>query len=197
MRTQRFVLDTSAFTGISEKKKVIEGHIKKTINLIAKAKKKNISCYIPPSVWQELKKLLEGKKIKKSTIDKLDAWTIEKSPSRFELQVPAEFIYEYVGEVHERFNRGLREAEKAVLQTHHKPETHANIIRELRDKYRTAVRKGILDSKEDLDVLLLAKELKGGVVAADEGILRWAKKWGIRYETAHTFTKMLAEYVKR
>lgn len=197
MRTQRFVLDTSAFTGLGEEKKAIEKHIEKLAELIAKAKKRDVSCYIAPSVWEELQRLLIEKGIKKTVIEKLDAWTIEKAPSRYELSVPAEFLFEYVGEVRERFNKGLREAEKAVMGTHHKPETHAEIIRELRDKYRTAVRKGILDSKEDLEVLLLAKELNAGVVAADEGILKWAKKWGIRHEGAATFRKMLEAQLRR
>lgn len=197
MRSQRFVLDTSAFTGLGEKKKEIEIHIGKLTDLIAKARKKDVSCYVTPSVWEEMKKILGDKKIKKAVVEKLDAWTIEKAPSRCELNIPAEFLYEYVGAVRERFNRGLREAEKAVLATHHMPETHAKIITELRDKYRTAVRKGILDSQEDLDVLLLAKELGAGVVSSDEGLLNWAKRWGIRYETGPTFRMLLAEQIKR
>jgi RNA ligase partner protein len=197
MKTQRFVLDTSAFTGLSDSKASIEKHISKLILLISKARKANISCYVPPSVWKELKAMLERKKISRTLIEKLDAWTIEKSPSRFETSIPAEFLYEYVKEIREHINKGLREAEKAVIKTHHKPETHEKVISELRDGYRKAMRKGLLDSEEDLDVLLLGKELNAGIVASDEGILSWAKQWGIRYEDANTFRRLLEEHLKK
>lgn len=196
MRRQRFVLDTSAFTGLSESKAAIEKHIAKLIKLIGAAKKAGVSCYLPPSVWDELKGMLERKGISKKLIDNLDVWTIEKAPSRLELSVPAEFIYEYIMEVRNRIDKGLREAEKAVLKTHHAPESHGNIIGELRQKYKLAMRQGMLDSKEDLDVLLLAKELNAGIVAADEGIMRWAKRWGLRYEQARLFPRLVEEYLK-
>lgn len=188
---QRFVLDTSAFTAGA----VTEERIVLTVLLVAEAKRKaNISCYIPPSVWEELAGMLERKGISRETTRILDAWTIQKAPSRFELAVPSEFIYEYIGEVRERFNRGLREAEKAVLKKGAAPE---NIIKELRESYRTAIRKGLVDSHEDLDVLMLAKELSAGIVAKDEGIMKWAKKWGIRFIDADSFPRLLEEYVRK
>jgi hypothetical protein len=195
LRLQRFVLDTSAFTGISEDKEHISKHIEDTINLLSEAKVANISCYMPPSIWDELSGMLERKGISHALIEKLDTWTVQKAPSRMEMKVPAEFIYDYIGEVRERFNKALREAEAAIVKTHHAPETHGRVIAELRDKYRSAVRQGILDSKEDLDVLLLAKELKAGIVARDEGIMKWAKQWGIRFVDGHVFPRLLKEYI--
>ena len=54
-------------------------------------------------------------------------------------------------------------------------------IADLRKKYRAALREGIIDSKEDVDLILLAKELDGILVTADTGIVKWADKLGIRY----------------
>lgn len=192
---QRFVLDTSAFTGLNLEKKQIEKHILNLIKLISTAKKAGISCYTPPSVWTELKQMLENKGISKRHIHILDVWLIQKAPSMTELMVPSEFLYDYVGEVRERFNKGLREAEKAVLSKGgNRPDEI--VIKELREKYKTSMRQGILDSKEDLDILLLAKELNAGVVANDEGIQKWAKKWGIRLINCFCFPELLREYSK-
>jgi len=194
MKKQRFVLDTSAFTNLGKSKKEINKNIGELIDLICKCKDAGVSCYTPPLVWKELKGILEGKRISKIMINKLDAWLIQKSPSRYELLVPAEFLYEYVSEVRGRFNKGLRESEKAVLSVGgNRPDPL--VIKELRDKYRVAMRQGMLDSKEDLEVLLLAKELDAGVVATDAGIAKWAKDWGIRFIDARAFPRLIKEYI--
>ena len=109
---------------------------------------------------------------------------------------PTEFIYQYVGEIRDRFNKGLRESEKAVLaKGGNRPDSA--VIKDLREKYRVAIRKGILDSKEDLDVLLLAKEMKASVVAKDEGIMEWAEKWGIPFIEAESFPKLLKQRINK
>ena len=194
MKRQRFVLDTSAFMNLGSTKKGINKNIENLAGLISECKDVGVSCYTPPLVWKELKGMLERKKLSKATINKLDAWLIQKSPSRYELQVPSEFLYEYIAEVRNRFNKGLRESEKAVLAIGgNRPDP--DVIRDLRDKYRTAMRQGLLDSIEDLEVLLLAKELGAGVVAKDAGIKRWAREWGIRFIDADSFPKLMKEYV--
>jgi len=157
---------------------------------IAKAKKRGVKVYCPPSVWTELVRMLDNKGLSSKTVNKLDTYVIQKSPSRMELMLPSQFLHDYVVEVRERLNKGLREAEKAVGRTGGK-ETSEEIISDLRDKYRIAVRKGLLDSKEDLDVLLLAKELGATVIAKDEGIREWAEKWGIRFIDSRNFAKHL------
>ena len=194
-----FVLDTSAFTGIGTKNKAqIMKHIKDMTELISAARGKNVSCYTPPVVWQELSEMLRTKKVPKRIIQDLDASTIQKSPSTLEMQAPAEFIYQYVNEVRNRFYRGLREAEKAVIKgAKGKEEDAGDIIRDLREKYKTAIRQGMLDSTEDLEVLLLAKELNAGVVTQDEGIKHWANKWGIRFIDGESFVKLLKQRVSK
>ncbi|MEM0372853.1 MAG: RNA ligase partner protein [archaeon] len=196
MKTQRFVLDTSAFTGVSMPKKGIEKRILKMIKLISDAKSASVTCYCPPSVWKELRGMLENKKIPAKEIKKLDAWLVKKTPSVSEIDVPSEFLYEYVSEVRERFNRGLREAEKAVLaKGGNRPDDI--VIRDLRENYKKNMRQGILDSIEDLEILLLAKELDAGVVTGDDGIRKWANKWGIRLVDHGIFPELLQEYVKK
>jgi len=69
-------------------------------------------------------------------------------------------------------------------------------INTARDKYRTALRYGILDSGPDIDVLLLAKELDAAVVASDMGVQKWAEQLGLRFVEAKSFPAMLKEYLQ-
>lgn len=41
------------------------------------------------------------------------------------------------------------------------------------------MRRGIIDSKEDADLLLFSYELDGILVTADEGLSKWADKAGV------------------
>lgn len=197
LEKQKFIIDTSAFTAAGDSGEEIKENIKTLVDLISDAKKANITCYTPPSVWEETEKMLENKDLDKELINKLNSWLIQKSPSKAELKVPAKFIYQYVLELRENINKGLREAEKAVMKTEEGPEPVEEVISELRDKYRVALRKGIIDSTEDLSVLLLAKELGGGIVAKDKGIEDWSKEWGIRYIDAEAFPSLIKEHLRK
>ena len=84
-----------------------------------------------------------------------------------------------------------RGEKKAQIET----EIIGKAIADFRKRYRQALRKGTLDSAPDLDVLLLAKELGAGVVAADEGIKVWAERLGLRFLSAKAFPKMMNEYL--
>jgi hypothetical protein len=70
------------------------------------------------------------------------------------------------------------------------------LISRFRERYRSALRGGILDSEPDIAVLLLAKELEAGVVSSDTGIRKWAEKLGLRFVEASKFPRMLREYLK-
>jgi RNA ligase partner protein len=70
-----------------------------------------------------------------------------------------------------------------------------SIIRKFREKYRAALRYGILDSAPDIDVLLLAKELDAAVVSQDLGIQRWAEQLGLRFMESRSFPVMIKDYM--
>jgi len=53
------------------------------------------------------------------------------------------------------------------------------LIKTLRNEYRQALREGIIDSKEDFDLLLLSKEIKGMLATSDKGLIKWAFKLGV------------------
>ncbi len=189
---QRFVLDTTAFTIYREEKE-----LKKFVELIAKARKKlDISCHIPyPTAYNELMAILRSREYDKKLLLKIDTWIVKKTPDRYAVHLPAEILYEYISDIRERINRGLRIAEEILRES--RKTSLSKLLSKLRDKYREALRKGILDSREDLDVLILAKELNAAVVTNDEGIERWAEKLGLRFVPADLFPKILEEYLKR
>ncbi len=209
---QRFVLDTTAITdaGLREK----EGYAslcesaQEILDLIAKARLKlNISCYIPyPTVYTELVSFLKRHKCDEEVFVKLDTWLVKKTPNRYEVKIPAMIFYEYVSTMRQKINKGRKIAEEfiwessaiAVKYAENREELEKEIgslISKFRDKYRNALRQGILDSAPDLDVLLLAKELEAGVVSSDQGIRKWSERLGLRFVEASKFPRMLKEYL--
>lgn len=216
---QRFVLDTTALTGVHAReevgagvKEICEG-MSRIIDLVAQARiKLDISCHIPfPTVYNEIRDYINRYACGEGVLVKVDTWLVKKTPNRYEVKIPSEVLYEYVSNMRERMNKGMKVAEdfiweaateSIVLST--KGESREKIereivgktIRDFREKYRDALRFGILDSSPDIDVLLLAKEMDAGVVASDEGIRMWAERLGLRFVDASTFPHMLKEYLR-
>ncbi|MFB6267739.1 MAG: PIN domain-containing protein, partial [Halodesulfurarchaeum sp.] len=50
-------------------------------------------------------------------------------------------------------------------------------------------------SREDFDLLILARELEAGVVTEDQGIINWAEDFGLRYMRGREFPDLLEEYL--
>lgn len=212
---QRFVLDTTALTSIElrHRDETLCQAMERVLHMIGEARMKlNISCHIPyPTVYNEMKQFIRRYGCDKSILVELDTWLVKKTPSRFEVKIPSEVFYEYVKDMRERMNRGMKVGESCIRLSAAEAqelsgkgfgkrridrESTGNIIKDFRAKYRNALRYGTLDSAPDLDVLLLAKEMEGGVVAADEGIKKWAEQLGLRFVYGATFPKMIEEYLK-
>ena len=101
------------------------------------------------------------------------------------------FVYEFIEEMRLRINKGLRIAEKYSRKSLHnaagtksKRSPDETLIKTLRQEYRVALREGVLDSKQDFDLLLLAKELNAYLATIDGGLIHWAQKIGICCITA-------------
>lgn len=163
--------------------------------ILAKLKeKKNILCYMPPSVYEELLKFIDTKPTLEETI-----FINKKPPASYQTQIPSIFLYEFIEEFRLRVNKGLRIAEKYArkeLKESLKPAAGGiredeEIIKRLREEYRTALREGIVDSKEDFDLLLLAKELGALLATSDNGLIMWAHKLGIHCIGAEELKKLL------
>ena len=201
---QRFVLDTSVFLTeeIRADDEDLEAAIERLLDRISAAKLSlNISCYIPPSVHDELTGVLVERDVDERVLSKLETWVIKKNPARFEVTIPAELVYQFVDEMSNRVDRGLRVSEKAVRKAEDSRTDGDGrvdvdeVIGDLRSEYRSALRRGVLDSREDFDLLVLARELDAGVVTEDTGIIDWAENFGLRYLRGRDFPTLLDEYL--
>ncbi|WP_255196020.1 RNA ligase partner protein [Halorarius litoreus] len=204
---QRFVLDTSLFLTdeIRHGDESLEAALDRLLDLVAEAKLElDISCYVPPSIYEELLGMLDRRDVDDELVGRLNTWLIKKNPARFEVMIPAEIVYRFIDEMSERVNRGLRVSEKAVRKAEDsRDEADAEgmsevdrVISDLRDEYRTTLRQGVLDSREDFDLLILARELDAGVVTEDQGIINWAEDFGLRYMRGRDFPTLLDEYLQ-
>jgi hypothetical protein len=174
---ERIVIDTSVFTN-PDVYTIFGGSVKdafKNFVKLAKKLKKEYEFYMPPSVFEELSLFLGENEMPGET----DLVLRLKSPQRFNIEVPGFLLYELIEEVRNRINKGLRVAEEAVLVA--EKQSKEKIINRLRNKYREALRSGIIDSTEDVDLILLALELGAAIVSADEGVRKWAEKLGVRF----------------
>ena len=171
----RFVLDTSIFTNPNvyrqfgdTTREAVRGFVKVAVRL-------NAEFYMPGSVYDDLCKI---KDLGEVAAD-FESVVRLRSPRKFDLDIPGELLYELIDEVRQRIDHGLKIAEEAAKAALQATDDTGQLINKLRGRYREALRQGILDSKEDVDVLLLAYELDGVLVSADGGMRKWADKVGI------------------
>jgi RNA ligase partner protein len=177
MEKERFVPDTSIFTNPDVYVQFGQNPSEAFTNflLMVAELEGEVAVYIPTSVFEELKRMLHHLKLPPKARSVLKV----KSPKKYELYIPAFLMYEFIEELRNRINKGLRVAEEAVkASTYKKPE---EVLRFLRRRYREVLREGIVDSKEDLEIILLALELDAIVLSADRGVLNMADKLGLRY----------------
>jgi len=213
---QRFVLDTSLFITeeIRRDDEPLEAAVLRLLDLVATARLElNISCYVPPSIHDELGTMLRERDVDDTVFSRLDTWVVRKSPDRYGVTIPANIVYNFIDEMSDRVDRGLRVSEEAIREVEQlDPDdltrdsddgereaymTEADrVLSNLRDKYRRALRQGVLDSREDFDLLILARELDAGVVTEDRGIISWADEFGLRYVRGGQFPTLLEEYLR-
>src|SRR4030043_602615 len=173
---QRVVLDTSLFVNPDVRGSFGDTPIEALEAFLFLAAQIHIlEFYMPPSIFEELLHFVEKDKIPEDLLLILH----QKPPKKHELKCPAFLLYELIEDIRERVNKGLRIAEKAVRSLAEK--SPDEIIQDLRRKYREALREGIIERKEDVDLLLLAMELDALLVTADQGLLKWAEKLGIKW----------------
>ncbi|MCD6134521.1 MAG: RNA ligase partner protein [Candidatus Omnitrophica bacterium] len=172
MKKEAVVIDTSTFVNPASYKLFAKTPEEAFINIIDLLKRR-AKLYMPPSVMEELANFIDYTKIPPSTLTSVS----RKPPRKYEIKLPALFIYELIEEIRARVNKGLRVAEKSVRKTKNLDER--DIIQSLRQEYRLALREGIIDSKEDADLIILAKELKAKLLTCDKGLIKWAHKLGI------------------
>lgn len=191
---ERFILDTSLFTNPDVFAQFADDYQKAIRIFLDTAARVSAEFYMPTSVYDELRLI---KDITELAPD-FESVVRIRSPRRFNLLIPSEFLYEFIEEVRHRMDRGLRIAEELTKQAIQAVEgaDSGKLITKLRERYREALRQGILDSKEDVDVLLLAFELDGTLVSADEGLRKSADRVGIKIISPKYLKKILDNLIK-
>ena len=183
----RFVLDTSIFTNpdiFRDFGPDAQAAIREFARLARETRRE---FYMPGSVYEELGKI---KDLSQVAADYESVVRI-RSPRKHALTIPGALLYELIEEVRYRIDRGLRIAEEAAKEAAQLTEDPGRLINKLRGRYREALRQGILDSKEDVDVLLLSFELEAALVCADDGLRKWADKVGIEIVHPRNFRRIL------
>ncbi|HII60798.1 RNA ligase partner protein [Pyrococcus horikoshii] len=191
----KFVLDTSIFVNPDVRKKFGETPTEamKTFLHYAENLFGKVEFYMPPGIYRELMHFVEEEEVSPD----IELYIIKKPPNVHDIKIPAFVVYELIEDIRRRVDKGLRVAEKAVRESVIDTSNVDKIIQKLRRNYRKALREGILDSKEDFELILLAKEIDGIIVSADVGILTWAEKMGIKWVDAFKFKEVLSELVEK
>lgn len=184
---EALILDTSLFVNPDSAQNFGSNPTEAFTRFLEIAKNaRGVECFMPPSIYYELMHFAEEPKIPKELLLAVQ----QKAPKKHELAVPGFFIYSLVESFRDRVDRGLRLAERHVREAFEKPRSEedsknkvradAESVSRLREQFRRMMREGMLDSKADVDLLLLAYELKGTLVSADMGVLTWAENLGIK-----------------
>lgn len=172
----RLVLDTSVFTNPATASAFGDSAAEALAAFVTIARRASprAAFYMPPSIYEELKTFVDASALPED----FELAVALRAPNRFRVQVPGFLLYELIEDIRRRIDRGLRVAERAVREAGGR-EVNASIGR-LRDRYRAALRSGLLDSREDVDLILLASELGAAVVSVDRGVVTWAEHLGLR-----------------
>ena len=175
--TPTVVVDTSIFVNPDTRHLLGHSVDEAIINFSKLVRERGIRVYIPVSIFKEL-----GHFASQEAMDALRVHAVVRAPDLFSLQIPAAVLHFFIRDVRQRIDRGLRVAEQAA-----RSENSAETVRRLREKYREVLRSGIVDSVEDLDVVLLAKETHAAILSADMGIRNLAETLGIEVFSLRDF----------
>ncbi|HEU97340.1 MAG TPA: RNA ligase partner protein [Fervidicoccus fontis] len=157
----------------------------------------DIQFYTTPSMAGEMRKYFLANGVSLETLNDFFSWIMVKAPDMLSTKIPAIIMSEYITSIRLRSYRGLRLLEDIIrksireMGTKERNEVYTQLIHEAREKFREIMRKGIVDSPEDFDVVVLAYELKGTIVTNDEGIKKLSEKMGIIVIDPMTFIEGL------
>lgn len=183
---RKLILDTSIFVNPDVRGSFGDSPEKAINEFLRLAKgSDSMEFYMPTSVLNELFYFVNKEKIS----DDFYRIIRVKSPDKNQLKCPAILFYELVEEIRTRVNKGLRVAESAVKSVSNKGVDET--IKDLRKKYREALREGIIDSKEDVDLIFLSLELRATLITGDQGLIKWADKFGIEWVLPEKFREFL------
>lgn len=203
---EKYILDTNIFFNMEEGtdlgKKTEE--VVKNVSLLAKKLKteKKGEIFMPPRTIDEFLSFFEDKN-QPFIKDFLASITI-KSPEVNEAKIPNQAFHFLVEDVRQRNLRGLNIAEEEIFNAGKLFIGKENlsqkdfqiqigmVVKKFRERFRNATRTGFLDSLADLDCIVLAKEQNGTLISTDEGVLKWARMFGVKEMPAAAWKKQMS-----
>lgn len=188
---RRFVLDTSVFTNPHVAAQFGEDSAAGLVTFLQLARRCPAEFYMPLSVYDEFRNMRDLEEL--AADFETVVWV--RSPRRFSLTIPSDVLYEFIDEVRGRIDRGLRIAEEHTKRAGAASGMPPEIITRLRERFREAMRKGLVDSREDVDAVLLALELDAELVSADEGMRKLGNRMGIKLLTADYLRRVMENLI--
>lgn len=159
--------------------------------------------FAPPKIVDEFLSFFEDKN--QPFIKEFLSVITVKSPDMHKVNFPAVITSQIVDDVRNRTRRGQIVAEEEIVQAARLMMGKAELgkkefeietgsaIKKFRNRYRQATRFGFLDSVADLELIVLAKELDGVLVSTDEGVIHWARIFGVKEMSAPVFGKKMSD----
>lgn len=179
----KFVIDTSLFVNPQARQRFGKTPSSAVRSFVKKLNGKDMDIFMPPSVFTELNNFVDEK-----AMGELELALRKRAPNTYSIYLPAAVLYDFIDDIRGRINKGMRVAEQFAKDN--RPDNEEK-LRKLREKYRDAMRTGILDSKEDFELVLLSKELEATLVTSDEGVIKFANQIGCEWLPADQFYALL------
>lgn len=203
---EKYVLDTNLFfnmeSGLGIGKKTEEVVVALT-GAMSKLKAQGVAeFFAPPRIIDEFLSFFEDKN--QQFIKEFLAVLTVQSPNMHNAPVSAAIVSQLVDEARSRNYRGQTIAEEEIVSAAKESLASLDkkafqiqlgpVIKKFRDRYRQATRFGFLDSVADLELIVLAKEVDGSVVSADEGVLKWGRVFGVKEMSAPVFGRKILHH---
>lgn len=185
MPDRKFVIDTSLFVNPHAREKFGPDPTRAVRGFMAMADGLDTQFYMPPSVFGELRNFVQA-----DAMEELELVVRKRAPNVHSIFLPAAVLYEFIEDMRGRINKGLRLAEDFAKDN--RPDNDEK-LRRLREKYRDVMRAEIIDSKEDFELVLLARELDATLVSSDEGAIKFANQIGCSWINAVRFHGILGK----
>ncbi len=160
--------------------------------------------YTTPSTALELRAFLERNGVAPDAVEMLMGAITIRSPDLYTTRIPAIVMSDWISDMLMRITKGLRVAEESLRRTAQRSyqsgeksdrnllkDIIAEEIHQLRQKYREATRKGVIDTRVDFDLVVLAHELKAELVTNDTGVMRLCEQLGVRFIEPPRFVNKL------
>ncbi|MCS7093476.1 MAG: RNA ligase partner protein [Patescibacteria group bacterium] len=200
-----FVLDTNIFfnfqPGIGLGQNTSE-LLEKLVLMIKPLKSNRLaSFYMTPKIIDEFLSFFKDKDDQKAK-DFLSLTEVE-SPDLGKMLVNGFVLERIFEEVRQRAYRGLNIAEEEIVAVAKEFQEKkidnqkdfqiaiGKFIRNFRDRYRKTTRQGFIDSLADFEAVALAKQKEGFLVSTDEGVIKWARIFGVKEMLPSVFSKRL------